>query len=242
MISAFFKAIFYTPLYNALVFLAAIIPGNDLGIAIIALTLLVKIALSPLSHRSMAMQRKMRTIDGDIKAIKEKHKDPQDQALRIMNLYREHGINPFSGLFVTLIQIPIIFGLYFVFRAGIDLSSPLIYSFSPRPEHISTMFLGIIDLSKSNIYIALLAGITQFVQTQLAIPPLPAQEEKKDLSFKDEFAKSLNFQARFMVPIIVFIVSLRFTAALPLYWVTSNLFAIGHELLIRRKAEKILAQ
>ena len=235
------KAIFFNPFYNALVVLAALVPGNDLGIAIIILTLLVKGLLAPFAHRALKMQRSMRELEPKMKALKEKHTNQEEQALKMMELYREHGVNPFTSIFIMLIQIPIIFGLYFVFRTGVDLSSPDLYSFILRPDHISNMFLGIVDLAKPSIVLGLLAMVTQFFQTQLSVPPAPKPAPGAESSFQDEFARSMSFQARFILPVFIFIVSLKLQAALPLYWATSNLFGIAHELYIRREAKKIQA-
>jgi YidC/Oxa1 family membrane protein insertase len=233
------QALFYNPLYNALVFLAAILPGNDVGLAIIVLTLLVKFILAPLSHSALMMQRTMRDLEPKLKQIKEKHTDQQEQALKTMALYKEHGINPFSSMLVMLIQIPIIFGLYFVFRDGINLSSSALYSFTPHPATVNMMFLGFIDLAQPNVWLAAIAALLQFFQTQLAIPPVPKAKPGEEVQFKDEFARSMSFQARFILPIFIFFVSFSLHAALPLYWAVSNGFGIVHELYIRYLAGKI---
>lgn len=236
MISAFFGTVFYNPLYNALIALVAIIPGNDLGFAVISLTLLVKFILAPLMHQSLTLQKKMRDIEPKLKELKEKHPNREEQAVKTMELYREHGINPFAGILGMFIQLPVIFSLYFVTRAGIDLAAPYIYSFTPRPEHINSLFLGSFDLTQTSVLLAALAALTQFVQAQLAIPPVPKAAPGEEPSFKNEFARSMNVQARFILPIFIFFVGLKFTAALALYWITGNLFSIAHELYIRRLA------
>ncbi len=233
------KTLFFNPLYNALVLLAAVLPGNDVGLAIILLTLVVKGVLAPLSHSSLLMQRKMRDLEPKMKEIREKHTDQNEQALKMMALYREHGVNPFSSLIIMLIQIPIIFGLYFVFRTGIDLSSASLYSFTPRPEHINMLFLGFVNLAQPNWVLAVVAAITQFFQTQLAIPPVPKAKEGEEQTFKDEFARSMSFQARFVLPLFIGFIGLKLQAALPLYWATSNLFGIAHELYIRYLASQV---
>ncbi|MES2953259.1 MAG: YidC/Oxa1 family membrane protein insertase [Patescibacteria group bacterium] len=233
------QALFFNPFYNALIFLAAVLPGNDVGFAIILLTLAVKGILAPLSHSSLLAQRKMRELEPKLKELKSKHKDQNEQALKMMELYREHGVNPFSSLMVMLVQIPIIFGLYFVFQAGIDLASPALYAFTPRPESINTVFLGLVNLAEPSWVLAGIAAITQFFQTQLAVPPVPKAKDGEESTFQEEFARSMSFQARFILPIFIFFISFKLQAALPLYWATSNLFGIAHELYIRREAQKI---
>lgn len=101
MISNFFHLIFYQPLYNALVFLIGIVPFHDVGIAVIALTVIVRAILFPLTHRSIITQRKMRDLGPELKKIKERFKkDRQEEAKQTMILYKAHGISPFSGFWM----------------------------------------------------------------------------------------------------------------------------------------------
>ena len=240
MESGIFGTLFYQPLYNGLVYFISIVPGGHVGVAIIILTIVVRFLLLPLSHKSVVSQAKMRAIAPEIEKMKEKHKNnKQEQAMKIMELYKENGINPFSGCFLLIIQLPIIFALYFVFFKGLpDLNADILYSFIQKPEVISMMFLGII-LSKKSLILALIAAVTQYYQIKLSVPPIPAREQGSTPSFKDDFARSFNVQMRYMLPLIVFGVSYTISAAIALYWATSNLFSIAHELYVKRKAEAI---
>ena len=242
MQSGLFFTIFYQPLYNALVFIINVVPGESVGIAIILLTLLVRSALLPLSHKSIVSQSKIRSVAPHIEKLKEEHKDnKQEQARKIMELYRAHGINPFSGLVLVLIQLPIIFALYFVFFKGLpNLRIESLYSFVHAPvEALNMMFLGFSLAAKKNILFALVAGITQFFQIKLSLPPAVKNDPDAKPSFKNEFTKSLNTQMRFVLPLIVFGVSYSLSAAVALYWATSNIFSIVHELYVKRKAVHI---
>ena len=167
--------VFYQPLYNAFVFLINVAPGANVGIAIIFLTIAVRIALLPLSHKSVVSQAKMRTIAPHVDKVKEQYKDnKQEQARKIMELYKEHGVNPFSGCLLLLLQLPIIFALYFVFFKGLpDLKTDILYSFVVHPGTISMVFLGIVLSSKSMV-LAVVAAVTQYYQIKLSVPPLPA--------------------------------------------------------------------
>lgn len=237
----FFSTVFYQPLYNALVFLISVVPGANVGVAIILLTFLVRGALLPLSHKSVVSQAKMRALAPHLEKVKEKHKDnKQEQARKIMELYKEHGVNPFSGCLLILVQLPIIFALYFVFFKGLpSLNADHLYSFIHLPDMVpSMMFLGIV-LSSKSLILAAIAAITQYYQIKLSVPPVPPPKDGAKPSFKDEFAKSFNLQMRYMLPVIVFGVSYSISAAIALYWTTSNLFSIGHELFVKRKAEEI---
>ena len=244
MISQIFHAAFYQPLYNGLVFLISVMPGADVGLAVIVLTLLVKIIILPLSHKSVASQAKMRSIEPEMKRVKEQHKDKQEQARQVMDLYKKHGVNPFSGCFLMLVQLPIIFALYWVFLKGLahNIDQSLLYSFVTAPERVSMHFLGFIDMSQKNIILAVLAGISQYFQMKLSMPPIPkddGEKKKGDMSFKDEFAKNMNLQMRYMLPGIVFFVAYSISSAIALYWLVSNLFSIGHELVVKRKALRL---
>src|SRR3989344_6499338 len=240
METGLFATVFYQPIYNALVFLISAVPGANVGIAIILLTILVRLLLLPLSHKSVVSQAKMREIAPHIEKLKEKHKDDkQEQARRTMELYREYGINPFSGCFLVLLQLPIIFALYFVFFKGLpNLNADHLYSFVHLPEAMSMVFLGIV-LSKKSLILAFLAAVTQDYQIKLSIPSLAPVAKGATPSFKDEFARSFNTQMRYMLPLIVFGISYSISAAIALYWATSNLFSVGHELYVKRKAKEV---
>lgn len=240
MESGIFATLFYQPLYNTLVLILGAVPGANVGVSIILLTVVVRSILLPLSHKSVVSQAKMRSIAPHLEKVKEKYKDDkQEQARKTMELYKEHGINPFSGCLLVLIQLPIIFALYFVFFKGLpDLNAEHLYSFVTLPSAVSMMFLGVV-LSKKSIILAFLAAITQYYQIKLSIPALPPAQKDAKPSFKDDFARSFNVQMRYMLPAIVFFISYSISAAVALYWATSNLFSIAHELYVKRKAEKI---
>lgn len=236
MILGIFKAIFYQPLYNALVLLAVNLPGQDLGLAIILLTIIVRLLLYPLYHKSLTTQKKMKGIEEELTKIKELHKDnKEEQTKKILNLYRENGINPFTSFVVVLIQLPIILSLFYVFRGSIQINPELLYSFIPAPETIQHLFLGLLDVTKKSLPLAVLVGLSQFLQMRLAVPPLPPRSLDDTPSFKDDLNRSMNIQMRYVMPLMITFVSIALPAALSLYWITSNLFTIVHELIVKRK-------
>ncbi len=238
---ALFRTIFFEPLYNLLIWLSAIVPGHDLGIAIILLTILVKFALLPLQHRALTTQKKLKELEAEIAALKAKHQsDSAAQAQAIMALYRAHGVNPFSGFVTLLIQLPIMFALLYVFRDSLTINSQWLYAFITPPLGVNAHFLGLLDLTARSIPLALVAGVSQYFQISLAVPPLPQSSNQDQPSLKADLARSMNMQMRFIFPVMITFVALGFPAAVVLYWVTSNCFAIGHELLVRRRA-KILS-
>ena len=232
--AAFFNTFFYNPLYNGLIFLIDIVPLADVGIAIIILTIVVKLILFPLSKKAVRTQLIMRAIEPELNALKEKYKDKQEQARQTMALYKEKGVNPFSGFLLILIQIPVIFALYWVFLKGglPEINMDILYSFTPIPDSINMNFLGLIDVSTKSIIFALFAGITQYFQIKYSLPPLKARSGKN--SIKDDLARSFHIQMRYVMPIIVFSIAYAISAAVAIYWTTSNLFAIGQEIYVRR--------
>ena len=239
MISGLFHTLFYDPIYNGLIFLIDIVPLADVGVAIILITVLVKLILFPISQKAVRTQFIMRELQPQLEKIKEKYaKDKQAQARKTMDLYKEKGINPFSGILLIFIQIPIIFALYWVFFRGglpeIDLS--IRYSFVNEPSQINVDFLGLIPMDGRSVVLAFLAGLSQYFQIKLSLPDLKKRDD--NASLKDDFARSFQLQMRYMLPLFIFGFSYFVSAAVALYWFTSNIFAIGQEIFLRGRLAK----
>lgn len=234
---AFFHATIYEPLYNGLVFLIGILPGADMGFAVLILTVIVKLALFPLSEKATRTQLTMKLYEPELNDIKIKHKDNKEkQAQAVLDFYRNHKINPLSSVLVLLIQLPIIISLYYVFYKGgfPVINYDLLYSFVSDPGNINMNFLGLIDIGGKSLFLAVLVGATQFYQMKLAVPPLPPRGEGKS-SMKDELSRSMNVQMRYVMPVFVAVIAYSISGAIGIYWTTSNLFAIGQELYLRKK-------
>jgi YidC/Oxa1 family membrane protein insertase len=234
-----FSVMFYNPLYNGLVFLISVVPFADVGMAVITLTVVVKLFLFPLSIKMVKTQLAVKALEPELTKLKEVHKnDKQEQARQTMALYKKRGVNPFSGFLLILIQLPIIFALYFVFlRGGLpSINEDLLYSFVSTPDKINMDFLGLIDMSMRSIMLAFLAGVTQYFQIKFSLPPMKPRGNIPSL--KEDLARSFHIQMRYVMPIIVFSVAYVISSAVALYWLTSNLFAIGQEIFVRRKIKK----
>jgi len=204
---------------------------------VIVTTLLVKTALFPLSKKALITQIRMQEIEPKIRVLNEKHKnDRKALGLATMNLYKEEGVSPFAGILGLIIQLPIIFALYFIFYKG---GFPLlkmedIYSFTPLPQgEISMDFFGFHMASKSWT-LALLAGITQFIHAQIAMPTPPAKKEGEKQDFKDDLMRSMSFQMKYILPVFIVFVGHSLSAVIALYFVVGNLFTIGQELVLRK--------
>lgn len=229
----FYLAI-YQPLYNGLIFLMDVVPWADAGISVIIFTFLVKLALFPLSQKATRTQLQMRAVEGDLGLLKEKHKnDKEAHARATMAFYKEKNINPFSTFFLALIQIPIILGLYYIFyNGGLPvIKTEFLYSFVGIPV-VNMHFLGMIDITKGSLLLAILVGASQYFQVRFAMPP--AKPKTPGVSLKDDFARTLNLQMRYFLPVLVAVIAYNISGAVSLYWITSNIFAIGQELYVRR--------
>jgi len=239
MISEIFHTVVYTPLYNALIALLDVGPWVDMGVAVIVLTLIVKTAMFPLSLKAARTQRVMKDLEGPMKELREKYKDNrEEQGRRLLALYRDNNVNPFSSFLVLFIQLPVILGLYFVFLKGglPTIDSTLLYSFVPQPDSdVSMHFLGLIDLTAKNIPLAILAGISQHFQARLALPDLAPKKE--NATFQEDFARSLQVQMKYVLPFVIMFVAYVASSAVALYWITSNIFAIGQEIHVKKRVE-----
>ncbi len=238
MLSSIWNTFLYGPLLNALAFLVSIVPGGDVGIAVIILTLFVKTALFPLSQKSIESQIKMNLLAPELKKIKEGGASKEEQARQTFDLYKQHKTNPFSGCLLVLIQIPIIFALYYVFLKGINLDGGLLYSFIHPPEHVNMLFLGILDIGKKSLILAIIAGVSQYFQAHLM--PKPAIPEKPTGSFQENFTKSMHTQMKYVFPFVVAFIAYSVSGAVALYWITSNIFAIGQQMYANKKRKLAL--
>ena len=229
------KAIFYTPLYDGLVLLIDLIPWLNLGFIIILFTLIINAILFPLSFKAARTQALTKLHEDELNSIRaDKSAPPEDQAKKILDFYRKYDINPFVGIVVVLIQIPIIFALYYMIaRSGLPMiNTELLYSFINVPEAVKVSFLGIADVTGKSIILALLAAATTYGQARMMQPKIDLNFTG---SFKDDLPKTMALQMRYVFPIIVFFISYSISGVIALYWATSNLVSIGQDWYIKRR-------
>ncbi len=222
----FFKTILYIPLFNALVFLSNYMPGHDLGLAIVALTVIIRFVFLPLSIKSQRSQRALNALNPHIKTIKEKHKNDQAaQGQAMMQLYKEHNINPIAGCLPVLIQLPILIALYQVFIGVLKPDSfSMLYSFVPNPGVINASFLGFLDIAGKNITLAIAAGALQFLQARQSMAYMKAGGAGANPQMS-----ALNTQMLYFFPIMIVIIGWNLPAGLLLYWIVTTLFSIGEQ-------------
>lgn len=236
MITSIFTAVVSRPLYNGLILLIKLLPFADAGIIVIIFTVIVKIILLPLSIKASKAQIQMKGVEKDLALIKEKYKNnKEEQSKQTIAYYKEKGINPFAGIFILLIQLPIIIGLYRVFlNSGLPkINAALLYPFIMAPLAINMMFLNLINIAQKSVILALIAGLTTYIQMHLATKSQGAVPAGGGM--QQEIMKNMTMQMKYFFPLIVAYIAYSISAALALYWITNNLFAIGQEIYIKKK-------
>src|SRR3989344_2673573 len=228
----FFNITLYHPLFNSLVLLYNYLPGHDFGLAIILLTIIIRIILYPVSVKALKSQKTLQALQPKIQEIQNKYKNNKEQlAKETLGLYRQEKINPFSGLFLALVQLPILIALYIVFWKGLNPSELTnLYSFVSNPGQINAIFLAVIDLSKANFVLAVLAGITQFFQTKMLTPKsVPGQGKSSDMS------QIMQKQMVYFFPFLTVFILMSLPSAIGLYWVVGGIFSIIQQYFILKK-------
>ena len=218
-----FHTLFYLPLFNLLIFLYTILPMQDMGIAIILLTILVRLMLWPLTKKQIAIQKAMKELQPKLNEIKEKYKDDKiKQGEETMRLYKENNANPASSCLPLLIQLPILLAMYQAFGKGLQADALIdVYSFISKPDVINTQFITLIDLTKPFIPLAILAAIAQFWQAKMMVGarPLTSKDGAKD----EAFQAALNNQMVYMMPILTVFIGWKLPAGVMLYWLTGTI-------------------
>jgi YidC/Oxa1 family membrane protein insertase len=225
MISNLFNNILVYPLINLLVFTYHYIP--DIGIVIILLTVIIRLVLLPSFHKSLKHQRELQKLQPKIDEVKVKYKDDKEaQAKAMMELYSVHKVNPLSSCLPLLIQLPILIALYQVFIRSLN-GKPIqgLYHFVPNPGTIDPFFLHWINLGQHNIYLAIIAAVSQYFLGRMQQPKAPS----------DPTARMMRAQVLYMFPAVTLIIGLRIPAGLVLYWIVTTLFGIAQQYYIVRK-------
>jgi YidC/Oxa1 family membrane protein insertase len=225
-----YQAIFYRPILNILVYFYETIASRDFGIAIILATLLIRLILYPLFHKSAKHQMTLQRLQPKIKKLQELHKDDKKkQTEALMELYKEHGVNPFLSIILLVIQLPILIALYRIILSGLGaggIGSGL-YSFVPAPNTINALFLGVLNLKQRSIILVLLAAISQYFQSRLAIYRSPDGGTPSP-------AERMARQMAFIGPIITIVIFYNLPAGVGLYWLVSSIFSIIQQLIVNQ--------
>jgi YidC/Oxa1 family membrane protein insertase len=231
-----FHTLFYEPVYNLLVVVLTLVPLHDIGTTIVLVTCIVKGILLPLNLSALRSQYLMKRIDKDVKQLKEAHKDdPQMLSKKTMELYKKEKINPFSSLFVVIVQIPIFFALYFVFSKGMHADATSLYSFVTFPETLHLKAFGLFDVTQKNIIVAVLAGISSFFLARRQTETMTTSKKGKEETFQDQFMKSMKIQMLYVLPVIITFSAAVLPSALGLYWFVSNVIGYIQDVYMKNK-------
>ncbi len=239
-----YNTLFYQPIFNLLIWLYNIVPGNDIGIAIILLTIIIRVVLFPLYYQSIRSQRSLQEIQPKVDEVRNRLKDNKEQLSKeLMELYKTEKVNPFSSCLPLLIQFPFLIAVYQVFRHGLNSESfELLYSFVTNPGHINPISLGFIDLGVPSIVLAFLAGAAQFWQAQMMMlrkPPLIKGKEIKG-SKDEKMMATMNKQMVYFMPFITVIIGISLPAGLTLYWFVTTLLMALQQLWMFKKKKKVV--
>ncbi|MEQ6357365.1 membrane protein insertase YidC [Lysinibacillus sp. M3] len=206
----FFYSIFVKPMEFLLEFFGNTIFSGSYGLAIIAITVLIRLVLMPIMLKNYRQQQKMKTkmdaFKPEMEAVQKKMKEAKTKEEQMqyqqemMALYQKHGINPLNmGCLPMLIQMPIIMGLYFSILYSTDVKSHEFLWFS---------------LGSPDIAMTIVAGIVYLVQARVSLWTVPEQQKAQMKMFI------------YISPIMIVFISMSSMAALPLYWSVSGALLI----------------
>ena len=241
---ALFHSLIYQHLYNILILFYNIIPGKDFGISIILITLLLRTVLIPLYKKQIESQKKLQELQPKIKELQERTKnDKEQQTKQLMELYKEHKTNPFSGCLPLVVQLVFLIAIYRVLitisNDGLTADSSQLYSFVSNPGKINQFFIFLVDLTKPSIIIAALAAIAQYFQTKMLMQnQANTATIKKDDSKTPDMAQMMSKQMLYLGPFMTLFIGIKFPAGLSLYWLAGTLFMLVQQLMIEKESKR----
>ncbi|OGV89000.1 hypothetical protein A2Z41_02525 [Microgenomates group bacterium RBG_19FT_COMBO_39_10] len=238
----------YQPLVNALIFLYQLLFHN-FGLAIIVLTVGIRLLLLPLTQSSMKATNKMKELAPELEKLKKKYgKDKQAYTKAQMDLYKKHGANPAAGCFPQIIQLIVLIALYQAFIQVLRTDGDVIQKLNeilypqlqlPIETVINTKFL-YLDLAKPDVFpvaglpfplpgfFLLAAALAQLISSKMMMPALTtAQEEAAKTPGKaDDMATSMQTQMTYLFPLLTILIGYSFPSGLVLYWFAFSLIMI----------------
>ncbi|MFA5052882.1 MAG: YidC/Oxa1 family membrane protein insertase [Parcubacteria group bacterium] len=227
--SYLFNTFLYQPIINVLVFLYNTVAFHDLGVAILMLTVLVRLILAPLYHKMLHQQAMTQKMRPEMMKIQEEYKgDKEKQTQLLMELYKKHKVNPFFSFIVLIIQLPILWALFRAFTNGLNGGiSGLLYPFISDPGTFNSVAFGFINLNERNIVLIVLTAIVQFVQSWLSSPTVKkeAVDPKAPKAMPMPSGKVMGVFLALFTAFVLW----KLPAAVAIYWFTSTLFAIGQQ-------------
>ena len=226
----FLKLITYQPILQSLLWLYANL-GHNLGVAIIVLTLAIRVILIPFTLPQLKAMKQMAALKPELDALKKKH--GYDQKLfqeKQMEFYKSHNINPAAGCLPFIMQFIVLIALYTVFKDSLNGGA--------LGEGVNTSFLlWNLKVKDTTFILPVLAGVLQLITSLTLLPAVENEPEKRDATLKQkedvaEMAQSMQQQMVFMMPIMTVIFAIQFPAGLALYWVITTAFSLVQQLMV----------
>lgn len=215
-----FHSYIYDPVLAALVWIYETVPPHDLGVSIILITVAIRAVLLPLFWKSAKDQSILQALQPKVREIQENHKgDHEAQGRALMALYRAHKVNPLSGIFFLILQLPVFIALFQIFTRELA-----------NAAFDAHTFLGVINLDERSVAVALLAAGLQYLQARL----MPQGQKKFDGSKGFDQARMMRIFGLVAGPAITLIILTSLPSALGLYWVASTVFSVGQQLIINK--------
>ena len=181
------------------------------GLAIILLTIIIKVILYPLTVKQLKSMRAMQKIQPELKKLQEKYKDkPQIMQQKLMQLYQKEGVNPMAGCLPLLIQMPILMAMYYT-----------LFNFDYGAVEPSFLWLPSLSQTDPLYILPFLSALTTFLQQKISMTEATGQMKMMMV----------------IMPLFIGFISLNFPAGLVLYWVTMNIVQIVQQLWINRKKD-----
>ncbi len=247
-----FNVALVQPLFNGLIIIYNYLPWQDIGIATVVLTIVIRLLFYPLYHKATASQIKINELQPKIKEIQAKYKKNfKEKAGALQNLYKENNVSPIGSIFLLLIQLPIMFALYKVFMEGFEAErlSALLYPFVDNPGIINMNFINIIDISQKSMVLAVITAIIQFVQTKAIMPKEVKSASsghvaggggvKPDqLNFGEEIGRIMTKQMLYVAPLLTLLILSGLPSVLAIYWSTNSLVSIVQQFFIKKSIDK----
>jgi YidC/Oxa1 family membrane protein insertase len=242
--SHYFTLIFLQPLLNLLVWLYDVLPGQDFGLAIIVLTVIIKLILYPFTVSQIKQQRALQELQPKINEIQTRLKNDKDaQAKEMMALYSKEKVNPVASCLPLLIQLPVFIALYKAMSMGLGkLDTSLLYPFVPHPQTVNTVFIGLLDLTKPSYFLAVAAAAVQFWQTKqilkppaATVTPPPAVVAKTPGAKDENMAAIMNKQMTYVMPIVTMVIGFSLPGGLTLYWFVMSVLTVLQQWWLMKK-------
>ncbi len=227
-----FNLIFTFPIFNVLVSLYHLF--GDFALSIIVLTLVIKLVLFPLTLKQLKSMKATQALQPQMQEIRKKYaKDQQGQAVAMQALYKEYGVNPIAGCLPLLIQLPVLYGLFYALRTGLDTNKvsainailyPFVGHFTTFPNinlnwfsFINSAWVVPLNHPDPTHILPVLAAVATFVQLRMS------QVKTTPGAPTDASMQSMKMM-QYIMPVFILFLGWSYPAGLALYWTTSTIF------------------